>query len=839
MTLIESVRDFSLLYPGLRVTRSSPPLGLKDAIPFRTEGFMGDKGCRGLSERESGLVMNSDFWSVEAVKFKPVKRVPAVIALGVVILVCTVRLLRFEFFERLERITYDMRAREALEFSPPVATNLGFVFINESSIDFVRTNQHELGYTAGLYWPRHVYGRLVEELAAQGAQGVALDIIFAELRPDHSSIIMTDAKLLESDDYFAIQMRRAANVVMAATGDKMPPGLFLTNAMALGDISIEKDRPEGILRRSRAFREYQQWHPLFEQAQREYGFDLRDARIEKSRIVLRRQKEELTVPLDREGNFDVTDFVGEKVPAGMAKKAKAFTTQRIWSMGIVLAAKALELDLERAEVDTPHGRIVLRGAQGQKRIIPIDKAGYFYIDWSVPPADPRLLKKPIQELLVENRQRLDRKTNDLSAAWAGRLVVVGSSALGNDLTDRGATPLSEDTLLVSKHWNVANSILTGRFVRRLPVPSELALIALLGVTAAALSWGLRVLPATGLVILTGILYVVLSIWLYVQGRYWIPLVFPILGALLMNYVCIMSWRVIFEQAEVRRVKSIFAEVVSPKIMKELLRAKSLSLIGVRREVTVLFSDVRGFTQVTDTIQEEATEFVRRNNLSGHEAEACFDEHARETLATINSYLGLVADIIIKHDGILDKFIGDCVMAFWGAPTPNPRHAVSCVRAAIEAQRAIETLNQQRGEQNRQREIENEARSSAGLKPKPLLPLLLLGTGINTGIVTAGLMGSQAKQKNYTVFGHEVNLASRLEGLSGHGHIFISESTYAHLLGDDPEIAARCIAQPPAEIKGIRTAVNVYEVPWRRQEEQPTENGVPAGSVEVAAGFSIS
>src|SRR5207253_10522355 len=114
--------------------------------------------------------------------------------------------------------------------------------------------------------------------------------------------------------------------------------------------------------------------------------------------------------------------------------------------------------------------------------------------------------------------------------------------------------------------------------------------------------------------------------------------------------------------------------------------------------------------------------------------------------------------IIKHDGIVDEFIRDCVMAFWGAPTPNPRHAVSCVRAAIEAQRAIETLNQQRGEQNRQREIENKARSSAGLKPKPLLPLLLLGTGINTGIVTAGLMGSQAKQKNYTVFGHEVNLA---------------------------------------------------------------------------------
>ena len=127
-----------------------------------------------------------------------------------------------------------------------------------------------------------------------------------------------------------------------------------------------------------------------------------------------------------------------------------------------------------------------------------------------------------------------------------------------------------------------------------------------------------------------------------------------------------------------------------------------------------------------------------------------------------------------------------------------------------------------------------------LIPVALLPgakvtLCVLGTGINTGIVTAGLMGSQAKQKNYTVFGHEVNLASRLEGLSGHGHIFISESTYAHLLSADPELAANCIVQPPVEIKGIRTAVRIYEVPWRRDEEQAMESGVAAGSVEVPAG----
>jgi hypothetical protein len=140
------------------------------------------------------------------------------------------------------------------------------------------------------------------------------------------------------------------------------------------------------------------------------------------------------------------------------------------------------------------------------------------------------------------------------------------------------------------------------------------------------------------------------------------------------------------------VKSVFATMVSPKIVNELLQAETLELGGVRREVTVFFADVRGFTTLTDSSQERVAEFVRDNRLSGAEAEAAFDNQARETLATVNEYLGLIASTIIQHDGTLDKFIGDCVMAFWGAPTPNPRHAAACVQAAVAAQRALYDLN---------------------------------------------------------------------------------------------------------------------------------------------------
>jgi len=179
------------------------------------------------------------------------------------------------------------------------------------------------------------------------------------------------------------------------------------------------------------------------------------------------------------------------------------------------------------------------------------------------------------------------------------------------------------------------------------------------------------------------------------------------------------------------------------------------------------------------------------------------------LETVNLYLATIADVIKKHDGTLDKYIGDCVMAFWGAPTENPQHAVACVRAAVEAQRAIYQLNQERAVENQRRKDQ-----SGGEGEVELLPLLTLGTGINSGMATVGLMGSSDHISNYTVFGREVNLASRLEGFSGRGRIIIGENTFADLKRFAPDLAATCVQQAPASFKGFRESLVTYEVPWR-------------------------
>ncbi|MGD0743815.1 MAG: adenylate/guanylate cyclase domain-containing protein [Verrucomicrobiota bacterium] len=750
---------------------------------------------------------------------KPLKRTPAVLAVVVLGLVCGVRLLQLDFFERLERMTYDLRVRAAQKFPAPAATNLAFVSIEESSIAAVKSGR--LGYSFGLNWPRQVDGRLVEELSAQNAQAVAFDVLFGELRPDHPPVPMANGGLMESDDFFAQQMRRAGNTILATTPETVLPELFATNAVALGDISSVKDS-DGSFRRIQAFCTIRRWHPLLRQfADRpdpdrpEISLDLALARFAPGKIILPQTgtTNVIEVPVDADNNFQVADFVGDRLPPGVPPKAKAFTDQRVWHMGIVLATQALKLDLSHADVELPHGRITLRGANGIERILPVDANGYFLIDWQLTPNDPRLLRAPIESLLRQDKLRLSGETNGLRNDFCGELVVVTQVIQGNNLTDEGATPLDKHTLLASVHWNVANSIITGRFIRRASLPAELALIVLLGALTAFLTWQLRAVSAGAAVLLLMLAFVGAGVFVFIQFRWWLPFVFP-MGAMLAEYISLVTYRVVFEQREQRRVKSVFSKIVSPDVMNELLSAEKLSLGGARREVTVFFADVRGFTTLTDEMQERIAEFVRERQLDLDTAEACFDEFAGETLNTVNLYLSVVADAVKKHGGTLDKYIGDCVMAFWGAPTPNEKHALVCVRAAVDAQRAIHELNHKRLAENAAREVENRARLSAGLPPRPPLRALQFGTGINTGLVTVGLMGSEAHQYNYTVFGREVNLAARLENVSGSGRIIISDTTYNHLLRADPALAGTCVEMFPVTVKGIRNAVRIYEVPWQ-------------------------
>ena len=121
------------------------------------------------------------------------------------------------------------------------------------------------------------------------------------------------------------------------------------------------------------------------------GVELDQARIAARELIFqRRDGSEIKMPLDENGNFDLADIFGDKLPEGMPRKAKPFEQKRAWHMGILLGARELGLDVDHAEVDLKHGVITMRNSQGLVRKIPVDHDGYFYIDWCIPPTDPRL-----------------------------------------------------------------------------------------------------------------------------------------------------------------------------------------------------------------------------------------------------------------------------------------------------------------------------------------------------------------------------------------------------------------------------------------------------------------
>jgi class 3 adenylate cyclase/CHASE2 domain-containing sensor protein len=747
------------------------------------------------------------------VRLNFLKSPPIVIAAVVVVVVCVLEITRVSFLQRLEWMTYDSRVKLAHQYHSQAsnnATNLGLVAMSDASIAAVDSGK--FGFRYGLYWPRQVYGRALEELSLQGAKAVAFDILFAEERLDQPPYLFTNGDSIPSDEYFAQQIEKSGNIILAADKDVFPASMFAGKALRVANIGTDRDI-DGVLRREQPYVNYTNWHTKIKELDYEYDLDLSKTKIEPDKITFYpRHDHPVSLPMDTNGFIDDTNT---------GAYYKPYTPYRAWGLGVVLAAQELGLDLDHADIQTNQQRIVLKGANGITRVIPLDENGTFYIDWALTKDDPDLAVQDFGQLLSNPRDRANGIS--LDNYWSNKLVVVGSIATGNDLADMGVTPLENRTFLVSKHWNVANSIITGRFIKRTSLAIDLALIVLAGTASAWITWfSTKPVVSTVIVVLLAALYAGVAVLLFVEWRIWIPTIAPLLCSGFVTHLVAMTYRVRMEQHERKRVRAVFQRVVSPDIVSELLGAKSFSLSS-RRELTIYFADVRGFTELSDLTQQRAEAYVLEHKLEGEAAEAFYDEQARDVLNTVSLYLATITNAIKGHRGTLDKYIGDCVMAFWGAPVLNPNHALDAVRAAIDAQRALAALNRQREAQNARRAEENAARVRLGLPPHQPLPILSMGSGINTGVAIAGLMGSENHISNYTVFGREVNLASRLEGVSGHGRIIIGEGTYVAIQKLDPGLALTCVELSPQKVKGFREPVRIYEVPW----ETGTSTGATA------------
>ncbi|MFA5073456.1 MAG: adenylate/guanylate cyclase domain-containing protein [Nitrospirota bacterium] len=354
---------------------------------------------------------------------------------------------------------------------------------------------------------------------------------------------------------------------------------------------------------------------------------------------------------------------------------------------------------------------------------------------------------------------LDRTTSH--NVFKGKIVLIGATAIG--IYDLRVTPFSTHMPGIEKHASVVDNILKGDFIRRTDTGVLLLIFVfavLLGVLLPRL--GARAGALLFIALLTG--YAGFVYYLFAVKGIWFNLVYPS-SSLFFGYTSLTAYRFFTEERRARDIRKMFSSYVSKRIVDELIRDPSKTKLGGdRREITVLFSDIRGFTAFSEKRQPE------------------------EVVSLLNEYLGAMTTIVFEHEGTLDKFIGDAIMALWGAPIGQPDHAK---RACICALAMIEKL----------KDLQAKWTAEGNY-------VIDIGIGINTGDMVVGNMGAEGKKMDYTVIGDNVNLGSRLESLTRqyNNHIIISESTYEQV---KDVVDARELGT--VTIKGKQLPVVIYDL----------------------------
>ena len=352
-----------------------------------------------------------------------------------------------------------------------------------------------------------------------------------------------------------------------------------------------------------------------------------------------------------------------------------------------------------------------------------------------------------------------------------KIVLIGPTAA--DLQDQYLSPVSRGVKMpgVEIHANNVQTIVSGKFLRdQSPLSLWLTIFGLILVNLFLFS-RLRVRYAIPIALLELFGILVAGILGY-EYRIFLNVIYPLLTVLL-TFIGTFLLRFILEQKERTFLEGAFGHYVSKEVVEQIIKnPHMLELGGAKRDVTVFFSDIAGFTSVSEQMEPEAL------------------------VKFLNTYLSAMTNIILNHQGTLDKYEGDAIMAFWGAPIPQADHAIRACLAAIEDQKQLAKLREE--------------------WMKKGLPPLHIRIGLNTGEAVAGNMGSESRF-DYTVMGDNVNLASRLEGISKQygTEIIISEATKSQLSGDFV-----CRELDLIRVKGKEQPVKIFELVGLKDEVMP-------------------
>jgi adenylate cyclase len=581
-------------------------------------------------------------------------------------------ILRLKTFDLYQQI----KPRDLLPNSPVVI------------IDLDDASQEAIGQWP---WPRNIVSRMVENLFAMGVGVVGFDIIFAE--PDRmngknvvTSLVGLDAEtkkkieqLPSNDAILGDLIKRARRVVVGQAG-----------------LSTEKEYAGRKPLRSRVFERQlrgapkpQEWAPAFPGLLRNVDDIERFA-----------------------GGHGILSLVAE--PDGIVRRIPAFfrSGKRLYPS---LSVEMMRIAAGRSGIIAKGGQAGIIDISISKQIkVPTDRIGRMWPYFSKSDKKKYVSAKDVIAGTVD--PKLIR----------GKLALIGTSAVG--LLDIKTVPTEQFIPGVEVHAQLIESVLTKSFLSRPAYVDVLEMgIALIG--------GILIIILTPWIGAKWTLLLFLAIaggagttswYMFAEQKIILDAAFAIITTLLL-YVTLTYTSYASEEAERRQTRDAFSKYLSPAMVEQVVENPSLlSLGGTKRDMTLLFCDVRGFTSISELFDAEGLTVL------------------------INKLLTPLTDIILARQGTIDKYMGDCIMAFWNAPMDDPNHAKDGCTAALEMVAAMKPLNDRL-----EQEAKEEGRKHLDLK---------VGLGLNSGDAVVGNMGT-AQRMDYSVLGDTVNTAARLEGQS--------------------------------------------------------------------------
>jgi adenylate cyclase len=663
---------------------------------------------------------------------------PAALTVAVILVVLLLFVSGTYILDVIELKTYDMRLRARGPRSPSSAVVIAA--IDEKSLD-----------AEGRWpWPRSKIAALIDALARDGARVIAFDIAFSE--PDENSQLALLEQLARQMDALDIRDRRLARFLSETRRDA-DNDLAMATAIARSSAAVVLGY---FFHVSEATLEYR-----LDQAEIEQRLE----RLDRSKYPSVKYKgSDLTAPFITayapETNLDAFSRVAagsgffslRSDPDGLLRRLPLMIRagEDVFPPLAVVAAwqysgrPPLTVHVDR------HG---VEGLQmGADRFIPTDPVGQVLINYLGPP-------KTFPQVSVTDILRGETAPG----TFRDRIVLVGATALTTyDLRNTPFSPIYPGTEV---HASVIDNILTGSFVGRsewariFDVLTIVGLGALAGIILPFLS------PLEGLAFAAGlfVLYVFGCRWLFEQAQVWLNMVYPLL-ALSSTYTVLTAYAYLTEQRQRKRVKDTFRQYVAPEVVEEMLKDPArLRLGGEEKILTVLFSDLEGFTTHSE-------------------------RHAPHEMAEmLSEYYNRITEQVFVHRGTLKEYVGDELMAIFGAPLEQQDHAVRACAAALA--------------------MRDQRRALAVEWARIGRPALRARTGVNSGSMLVGNLGSKYRFA-YGVLGDQVNVASRLEGLNRtYGtEILVGENT-ARLVAN----AFRLRELDTVRVLGRTERMRVYEL----------------------------